>query len=164
MNYVISKNIENVIKYGVISEKGEIIVDLKYDSIQITNEYFIVKLNKAYGVTNYTDELFIEIEYENIEKCIGGFIVKKNNLYGIVNFSGELVCNIIYNKIYCNDGCFFVECDSRVGIIDNNYKNLVPVKFDTVSKHEIDNLYVVSIDDKYGIFDVQQNFGTDFLF
>ena len=67
-------------------------------------------------------------------------------------------------KIYCNDGCFFVECDSRVGIIDNNYKNLVPVKFDTVSKHEIDNLYVVSIDDKYGIFDVQQNFGTDFLF
>jgi hypothetical protein len=164
MNYVISKNIDNTIRYGVISNNGETILDLKYDSLQITDDYFIVELNKAFGVINSTNEFLIEIEYNSIEKCQVGFIVKKNNFYGLISFSGELAVEIKYNSFFLNNDCFFVEVDGCMGVLNFAFELIVPIKFDAVFKHQIENLYVVSIKNKFGLFDIQNNLLTDLIF
>lgn len=119
-----SKNfiVSNEDKYGVISEKGEIIADLKYENIRIINYsplLYEAKLNDKYGVLDETGKLIVNIEYDklgfnedsnlteptliiqNLDNDQDGIIVCKDGKYGIVNLkTGQTIINCDLEKIY----------------------------------------------------------------
>lgn len=65
-NFQIFKN-EN--KYGVISNKNEIVVACEYDSIEYiySTAEFVVKKNKKYGVVNAKNQITLEIKYDSFQ-------------------------------------------------------------------------------------------------
>lgn len=117
-NFIVSD--EN--KYGIISKQGNIIADLKYESIRIINYsplLYEVKLNNKYGVLNETGKLIVNIEYdklgftensnlneptlivENLNNDQDGIIVCKEGKYGIVSLkTGQTIINCEVDKIY----------------------------------------------------------------
>ena len=108
-------------KYGVISKNGNVIIELKYDDIDIINYsplLYKVKLNNKFGIVNQSGDLITNIEYDRIGfktnsknmesaliiKNIGGqdgIVVCKSGKYGIVNLkTGRMIMDCNVDKIY----------------------------------------------------------------
>ena len=108
-------------KYGIISKNGNIIVELKYDAINIINYsplLYQVKLNNKFGVINQNGQMIVNIEYDKIgfktssnimesaliiENLDGqeGIVVCKSGKYGIVSLkTGKMIIDCNVDKIY----------------------------------------------------------------
>lgn len=143
-------------KYGVIDEKGNIVVDLKYDEIQIPNptkDVFICLNNYNSEIGNYETKVLningeeILTNYERIEAIIKEEPIdnipfeksvlkyKKNNKYGIVDFSGKQITKPIYDDIQAlnyKDGMLVVKKDGKYGVINIKGEKLINIKYDTI--------------------------------
>ena len=124
-NFIVS----NEDKYGILSKKGNIIVELKYEDIEVINYsplLYQAKLNGNYGILNEQGQVIVNIEYDeigynkslfiikNINNNQDGLVVCKNNKYGIVNLkTGEIIVDCEVDKIYNRDGNYYVEVQNN---------------------------------------------------
>lgn len=116
-NFIVSD--EN--RYGVISKEGRVLVELKYEDIEIINYsplLYKVKQNNKYGMLGENGNVIINTEYDglgsnnyrnNLDLIIqdidnnkqDGIIVNKNGKYGIMNIkTGETILDCILDRIY----------------------------------------------------------------
>lgn len=117
-NFIVSN--EN--KYGIISNNGNIITELKYEKIRILNYsplLYEVKLNNKLGVLDETGKIVVNIEYDKlgfsesstvteptliIKKLTNNqdaMVVCSGGKYGLVNLAtGKMIVNCELQKIY----------------------------------------------------------------
>ena len=143
-------------KYGVIDEKGNIIIDANYEKVIIPNpskEIFICYTeNKSEALNQNKENLFNK--YESVEpiklKNVAGTLnyeksvlkYQKDGLYGLVDFNGKEITNNIYKKIenlQPTEGKFLVSKDEKCGVIDLKGNKLVDVKYDSCKSDEYYN-------------------------
>lgn len=130
-NFIVS----NEDKYGILSKEGNIIVELKYEDIEVINYsplLYQVKLNDKYGIINDKGQLILNTEYDkigcfensdanqltliikNVINNEDGLVVCKDNKYGIVNLkNGEVIADCGVDKIYYRDGKNYVEIQNN---------------------------------------------------
>ncbi len=113
-------------KYGVLSNKGDVIVKPIYDELSnfddrqneniktehpnVINlhwlhdysgdEYAIVEYQKKYGVINKKNEIIVKPIYDSISKLFNGFsVIKLDNKYGYMNDKFEVVQKPIFKDV-----------------------------------------------------------------
>ena len=81
-------------KYGVCSERGDVLVRFAYDSIGLSSDVFVARLsNGSSGLIAYDgQELFPFVAYEIVELAPGYILVSdKQDRYGAINYEGKMI-------------------------------------------------------------------------
>lgn len=144
-------------KYGVIDAKGNILVEPKYDNIDIPNPskpifvgYFNYDSQKGEYQTEVVNEKNEKIltQYEKVlplmfketttevpyEKSVLTYI--ENNKYGIINFEGKKITDAIYDSIESllyKEGCLIVTQDGKYGVITIEGKEMIKIEYDSIT-------------------------------
>lgn len=143
-------------KYGVINKNGDILVESKYDEIQIPNpskplfickydydteknQYKIKVLNDKSEQILYQYVIVEAIELESgiseipFEKSVLKFM--ENNKYGLIDFNGKVIAKPNYDEIKSfdyNEGLLLVRKDGKYGIININGVTVVKEEYDKI--------------------------------
>lgn len=149
-------------KYGVIDETGKIVIEPKYDIIQIPNPskpIFICMHDYNINLQQYETEVFdnkgnkIFTEYDSVqalptestwdgipfEKSVLKY--KRNNKYGLITLENKVITEPIYDSIKAinyKEGMLLVEKDKKYGAINIKGKIIIKPEYDQIS---IDNYY-----------------------
>jgi len=85
-------------KYGYKDEKGQVIIEPKYDLAYTLNEGMAaVRLNEKYGYVDQNGREIIPPKYDHTWKFIGGYAaVKLGDKYGFIDKAGKEVIPLIY--------------------------------------------------------------------
>lgn len=144
-------------KYGVIDAQGNILIEAKYDKIEIPNpskDVFIGYMNYDSEKGEYQTEVLnsknekILTSYAQVlplmfqdasskvpyEKSVLAY--KENGKYGIINFKGKKITNAIYDSIESllyREGCLLVKQEEKYGIINIKGKQMVEIAYDSIS-------------------------------
>lgn len=110
-------------KYGVINEKGKLIVPCIYDYLEINcSPLILVSLNSKFGYLNQKGKIEIPITFEHALSYFEGLAaVKKNNKYGFINKKGKVIIDFIYDDaLSFHEGLAAVKINDLWGYIDLN--------------------------------------------
>lgn len=166
-------------KWGVIDNKGNIIIDLIYDEMIVipneTQDVFVCTYNIDYNnetfdtkVINESNEEILK-EYDNvtaIENTDGTNTWYEDNVlkfekagkYGLIDFEGKTIADANYDNIYALSGIkdtLIIEKDGKKGLINNKTTEIIiePLYIDIVAisnKHE-DGYIVKNDSNKFGL-------------
>lgn len=149
-------------KYGVIDEKGNIVVKPQYDIIQIPNPskpVFICMHDYNVNLQQYEIDVFNEkgqkilTEYESVqalptestwdgipfEKSVLKY--KQNNKYGLISLENKIITKPIYDSIKAinyKEGMLLVEENAKFGAINIKGKVIIKPEYDQIT---VDNYY-----------------------
>ena len=144
-------------KYGVIDAKGNIIIETKYDNVDIPNPskaVFIVYSNYDSQKGEYETQVLndknqkILTEYEKVmpiqlresssevpyEKSV--LIYKENNKLGIISYTGKIIAKAEYDSIESllyKEGSLVVGVDGKYGIINIEGKEVIKPEYDSIT-------------------------------
>ena len=143
-------------KYGVIDDKGNILIESSYDVVNIPNPTKAVficyyEYNEETGeyktkVLNDKGEQILS-EYEQVlplmceestsnipfEKSVLKY--KENGKYGIIDFEGKKITKPIYESIESleyREGTLLVEQNGKFGLININGKEIIETEYDQI--------------------------------
>lgn len=143
-------------KFGVIDDKGNVIIDPLYDIVEIPNPskaLFICKNNydsktKKYNVEIYDDSKNRLLYQYYIVEAIGlnnvennGYYEKSilkyqsNNKYGLIDFNGNKITDAIYDSIEgfpYREGLLLVKKSEKYGVINMNGATIIKEKYDEI--------------------------------
>ena len=145
-------------KYGVIDDKGSILIEPIYDAVNIPNptkDVFVCYTNN--GTDEYKTKILNEknqevlTEYEQVlpiaceqstsnipfEKSVLKY--RENGKYGIIDFTGKKITNADYDAIESleyREGCLKVKQDDKYGIINITGKKIIDTKYDDIKSDE----------------------------
>lgn len=143
-------------KYGVLNEKGEMIVQNIYEDIIVPNPTKAVfigkKGDKDYETLNASGEKIFE-KYKNVqaieinennttcpyEKSVLKY--EENGKYGLINFEGKAITKPIYEEltsIKYKEGEILAKKNGKYGVINNKGKVLIPFEYSGI---EADKYY-----------------------
>lgn len=151
-------------KYGVINEKGQLLVPAEYDDcdmldLDYDNSCFCVKKDGKQGVLKSNGEVLIPIEYEDITDIQAtvptSFIVKKDNKYGLINGEGKVVVALEYDYMSKteNYGVLIIEVekDGIYGAMNENGEIIVPIEYDSIEAKRVQDIAIALIVSKDGM-------------
>ena len=166
-------------KYGVIDNKGNVIVKPTYNEMIIipekTEPLFICTYNVNYENNTFETKVLnasnseILTEYNKVQAVENSsvsdiwyennvLIYEVNGLKGLIKFDGTKITEPIYNSIYSLDGIektIIIEKDGLKGIVNSEMGSIiVEPKYSeiiTLNKTSADNGYIVNENGKYGI-------------
>ncbi len=144
-------------KYGVIDKNGKVIIEAKYEAVQIPNPskpiFVCVKQynqdTKEYDTVVYNDQneeiftnyknvqaiaIFTNINSTPYEKNI--LTYKENGKYGLINLKGKQITKPIYDEISSinyKEGTFLVKQNELEGIINMKGKVIIKCEYASVS-------------------------------
>lgn len=144
-------------KYGVIDAKGNIIIDAKYDNIDIPNPskpVFIVYSNYDSQKGEYETQVLndqkqkILTEYEKVlpiqvkesssevpyEKSVLAY--EENDKYGIISYTGKVIAKARYDSIESllyKEGSLVVSIEGKYGIINIEGKEIIKTEYDSIT-------------------------------
>ncbi len=172
-------------KWGVINQKGEIIITPQYDEMitipDSKTDLFICVYDTDYTTNTYktkiinskNEEKFTEYDLveslENIGKNNimwyeeGVLKVKKDNLYGLIDYSGKLVLPIEYDVIETLQGVknsIIIKKNDKLGLCDNKGNIIISPEYKEIKSigDDYQNGYiVVNNDNLYGLIDFTKN-------
>lgn len=152
--YFVYKN-ENGLS-GVIDNKGNLVIEAKYDNVKIPNptkdvfacyEGSKIVMKNSKGETLYQNYDYVEpIKLKNIatdlmyEKTVLKY--EQDGKYGIIDFLGNKITENTYNSIenlQYREGYLIVTKDNKYGIIDIEGKVLVQAVYDEVASDEFES-------------------------
>ena len=139
--------------FGLINDKGIVVIPMDYNEIKGENGHFILCKNKKYGIIDgvYCKEI-TPIDYDEIKEEYSNFILCKNKKYGIIDGrSCKEIIPIDYDEIKKEEGCYFILCkNKKYGIIDGrSCKEIIPIDYDEIKKE--DSYFILCKNKKYGI-------------
>lgn len=149
-------------RYGVIDRQGNVVVEPKYDIIQIPNPskpIFICMSDYSIEQRAYTTKVFNEKGeelyqgYPNIqaipnettedgipfEKTVLQY--KKDGKYGLLNINGKEITGPEYDQITSisyKEGMLLVKQNGKFGVININGKTVIDIEYDSITS---DNYY-----------------------
>ena len=151
-------------KKGLMNKKGEIIIPIKYDDLDVCKNYMVrVEGNgangKGRGILDDKGNILIPIgKYKNMDIGMECLIVENNKQKGALSLKGVQVIPFgVYDKLYekeCEDNRNHYICvykDGKIGAANCNGKVFIPCgKYD---RYEVldNNLALVSLNSKKGL-------------
>lgn len=136
INYAI---VENDGKYGIIDNRGRLLIQPKYLSLSIQkNNQFqadgvLINAYEQRIVGRNDSVLIIKEDYESVEMLDNGLLlVSKNNLFGCINQIGTIIIPLKYKSlVYQNNlliAVYYDETDEtyKRGVLDFQEKEIVP--------------------------------------
>ena len=143
-------------KYGVIDEKGDMIVEANYDDVIIPNPtkaVFVCKNNNGGTeiLNNNKEKIFTT--YKNVqaiptngtttyvpyEKSVLKY--EEDGKYGLINFEGKTVTKPIYEELSSvkyKEGEILAKKDGKYGVINSKGVKLIPFEYEEI---EADKFY-----------------------
>lgn len=165
-NYFVLKNGE---KYGVIDNKGNIIIDAQFNSVKIPNpskDIFVCYIENETRILNSSNQEILTqysqlepIKLKNVasdlmyEKSV--LTYKENNKYGIIDFTGNKLTEPIYDSIESltyREGELLTNIDGKCGVININGFTIIDNLYDEISSD-----IVTSEDEKLGYIVQKKN-------
>ncbi|MFN8674355.1 MAG: WG repeat-containing protein [Candidatus Sericytochromatia bacterium] len=152
--------------YGIIDLKGNSIIDTKYDSINLIDNYFYAKLDKKIYIIDPKDRKILnnnDPTYSTFEKIDYGdvSIVSLGNKYGMINVKGEVITPLKYDslKIFELDRDYLIgKIDNKMGLLDKKGNVIIEPKYENILPLNYrEKLFLVEIDNKYGVIDLKGN-------
>lgn len=122
---------DNSYKYGVISKKGEKILDPIYSYVSDFNENLASTAQRTYIDTSGKTVLYLP-QYEKLCKFSNGrALVRYDGKWGAIDISGELVIPTIYDECNnFNNNYAAVKKENKWGYIDKNGEVVLPIMYD----------------------------------
>lgn len=136
-------------KYGVISKKGDILIEAIYDNIKIPNPEKDVFICKKQDKTIILNEKGQEIltQYEQVDSIsINGIVsnlpyekrvlkYKENGKYGLIDYTGKVIVKPIYEEIEGlenKESELIVKKDGKYGVINDRGIKLIKEEYDGI--------------------------------
>lgn len=143
-------------KYGVIDKNGEVIVETKFDMVQLPNpskDIFVCMSNYNSQTGSYETKVYnknkeeLFNEYENVEAIrreenLSNIPYEKNVLkykvngkYGLLDFEGKKITKPIYEDIQAlefKEGMLLVKKDNKFGVINIAGEKIINNKYDFI--------------------------------
>lgn len=144
--------------WGIIDLKKNIILPIKYQSIEILNtDYAVVGINSSKHflsfATSETSSYSFDKYYYSSDDYILVYKNEKQNLADVRN-DMQLVFPIMYDDIIAyKSGLFKVKQNNKEGIVDKSNKTIFPFTYDQISLFCADKVAVKN-GDKYGVVSI----------
>src|SRR5690606_38025171 len=147
-------------KYGVFNHRGIELLQTKYDEINLTNGFLVIRFDGKYGLFDIaTGKELLNIEYDEIDfnlyeeyACI---IIKKDGKLGLVDNSGKTRGLIIYHQLDKIHGSDYMKVykDNRYGMVDLNTLNeIIPPEYDIIYYNNDFDAYQIIKSSQFGLF------------
>ena len=158
-------------KYGVVSEKGAVILPLKYSNINSNKNGYTVKLNEKAGLFNSEGKEIIPISYrwiypDKIDDNIP-IVAKLNGKEGYINTKNEWVIPPTYLYAFAfqqgvarvKKGRNYMYINLKGEPVIQDFDNYVIQNFDNYVIEPSDNTYIVGVrkECKYMVYDLNGN-------
>ena len=159
-------------KYGVVSEKGAIILPLKYSNINSNKNGYTVKLNQKAGLFNSEGKEIIPISYhwvytDKIDDNIPIVAELNDNNAGYINTKNEWVIPPTYQYAFAfrqgvarvKKGRNYMYINLKGEPVIQDFDNYVIQNFDNYVIEPSDNTYIVGVrkECKYMVYDLNGN-------
>lgn len=150
-------------KYGLIDKRGDLLIEAKYDEMEILDnpEFVKVAYDGRYGVLDKFGKVIVPLEYDFVGKmCEDIIVVCKNGLYGCFDKTGTLIVPLEYDEIkeYAGEMARF-RYKGRFGFIDKEGEILVAPFSDDVENFS-EGCALVKIKNKFGFVTLQGDWIT----
>jgi len=137
--------VSNGKKYGFINQKGNLIIDYKYNyATDFVYNIAVVKKEDKWFIIDTTDKVMsvIDSKFSMSKKFNSDSVAlifkgnSKNGIpikgkYGLLKMNGSVIAECIYDTIYSfNEGLAMVVKDKKYGFIDKEGKLIIPIEFD----------------------------------
>lgn len=145
LNYRIEKDTLLIVsknkKYGLLGEKGRLVVPLTYDLIDTTRaKRFqgyspVIDQGKKGFINTYNGEIIIAPAYEDFKKASHSDFVwaKKGEKWGAITRSNDPVIPFIYSGIRESFSDYAIVEKEKAGIIGNDGRTIIPCVYDNLS-------------------------------
>lgn len=141
-------------KYGLINEKGSVLLKLDYDEIEnyLHSFSYILHEGGEYGLANKQGEIVLPLVYEEVIPLSNGLIkVHKGGLWGLYTTEGEVVLPVEYHEITpFLDGKTVVRKGERFAIFNAKGRRLVKFKYDYIQPQTAEPLLLAKRATQYG--------------
>ena len=152
---------EDAVQYGVINSKGEIVMTIKYEDIQLPNKSgaTVAKKDGSWGVVSKKGEWLVKPRYvaaTAFDEYNLSIVVNEEGEYGLVNTKGKIVLKPKYEEIRPfseDDGLAFFKQDGEYGVINTKGKEVVSPDYDGVVVDYVDGVAIVRDGDDYLVID-----------
>ena len=152
-------------KYGFIDNKGEIIINPKYEFVGEFKCGLAICANSIkVGYINKKGEEIIPFVYDEGFDFIDGIaVVDSSNLLGIIDIHNEKILPFEYDEIIrFSNNFFIIKKNEVVNIINSHGDNVFNLKFDDIKV--LENFLSCSVNGKYGLIDSSMMIKTDFIY
>ena len=159
-------------KYGVVSEKGAVILPLKYSNINSNKNGYTIKLNEKAGLFNSEGKEIIPISYHwvytgKIDDNIPIVAELNENKAGYINTKNEWVIPPTYQYAFAfqqglarvKKGRNYMYINLKGEPVIQDFDNYVIQNFDNYVIEPSDNTYIVGVrkECKYMVYDLNGN-------
>ena len=113
---------------------------------------------------NYNIDIAHQRDYDPYSKEI---IVKKEQRFGVIDLSGNTILPYIYDTIYKDNSLskilhmklngYFVKQDSLLGYIDIENRIIIPVKYGSITRIDLNIVEITTKSGKKGFFDFEKD-------
>jgi hypothetical protein len=137
---------------GLADSNGQIILDIKYQSVNFSDGDYYLYSNGFVGLYNSSSNLLIDPIYNSISKTTGGYYIRQYGLNGFLNSSGKIIIQPEFDNITASaNGCFIVEKNGYKGVVNSSGVLTIPVDYLRASFSGIENyVKVQNQNGKYG--------------
>jgi hypothetical protein len=161
---ILSKKGTATVRYGLINQKGMIIIPPKYDKIiRCKKEQKLILLKKEQRVavcdykgnplTSYAANL-IGFNYCTGCKHHETTLFKEGNFYGLMKCDGSVLIPPKYDNIHPIKGSFILSKGAYQGLANSNYQIILPLIYTDISLYS--NIFWVQKNHKkYGLYTLQ---------
>ena len=150
---------------GVINDKGETIIPIKYDDVFLNDNSVVVSLQNKYGVVNYKNEMVLPINYDLIRKYGAFYLVINDNKIALFTIEKGFVSDFIFTdlqKVY----------NELIVMRDNQFQYVIDedgeIVYQTDFKEELfdikNHLMIVKTDEHVKLFDLQKKTFSDYSY
>jgi len=147
--FIISRKENGKKLWGLAGKKGNIIVSLKYDAIDIFSLHspnlFKVSLNGKWGLMKVDGTLVANIDldaigYPELTKAV----IKRNNKQGLIDLTGKILISPVYDRIEWLEKkqIAVVMVNGLYGIANSKGQELITPQFDFITSRDFASLDV----------------------
>ncbi len=142
-------------KYAVLNNKGQLIIEPKYDYIsEFNNNMAIVKQNSLYGFIDANDKIIIPLKFEsvkNLSEDIVGF--RHEGKWGLIKINEDTLLKPQFTNIRSfSEGMLAVQIATKWGFINKKGIIIIEPQFETVEDFK-NNLAKVKVNDQWALID-----------
>ncbi len=187
-NFIVSKKIDENIRFGFINQKDELILPFDYYSAsKVTNNIFAFKnLDQDLDLIDPNGSFLLDVKIDGVDVFTDHLlIVSKNGKKGLVDFKGDDIAPINYQEFFINDNGFLnglpeknwrllsvegksldtLSYDQLIAIdtgyykaIRQNYSYIINDKGEEIFK--IKNSEIQFLNDSLALFETKNRFGV----
>lgn len=125
--YIVSKKDENGLYYGYIDYKGNVLLDVKYESINRALEYdsddiYLIAMQKGKKGVFKNNKKIIDFNFQtiNYSDFSNIFVVEKNGKFGVYSNNGKIILKPEYNRYSIAGEYISVEKENEKQLYDVN--------------------------------------------